>query len=170
MFLHSDCVWEYRIELAAMELPCIRLTFRPRVFCRDASGFVIESECSALWCLVPSNTCLLRLCRSHFWQIYFKDLLCKFCRMIFFFHLSAKPIYDSIYWYVYIYYYLNILFCFIYIFTYRIAFNSTWILVLPFSIVATIMLPDLNDTLRRLNAIQSGTRRFKKDMGLLPDT
>ena len=42
MFLFSDLLWEYRIELVAMELPCMGFIFPTRIFCRDVSDLSIK--------------------------------------------------------------------------------------------------------------------------------
>ena len=40
MFLTLDSLWDYRIELVAMGLPCIVFTFPTKIFCQGVSGFV----------------------------------------------------------------------------------------------------------------------------------
>ena len=81
MFLSLDFVWEYWIELIAMELPCIRFTCLNKIFCRVAQGFM--TGCIyGVWLRGPLWVGPL------FSKPILNELVCKFHIMQSNFHLS----------------------------------------------------------------------------------
>ena len=69
MFLPSDLLWEFRIELIAVGLPCIVFTSQLGYAARISGFWLFILRCLGLW----SNH-LLPVGRPIIWQIYFREV------------------------------------------------------------------------------------------------
>ena len=113
LFLLPRLLWEYRVELITMELPCIVFIFPAKIFCRSVSGFVTGCLCGVWGGRLTSSS--LWACVGIFANL--NKLICMFDRMENSFSLLCK--------YIDIFYHLPTSVCFTVIFTSRITFKLT---------------------------------------------